>query len=336
MTRAYSFVDLAVGEVPEAGLDGSVALEIATRAAADDAAATDLLALAGAVRERQKPDEIAFCGILQAKIGGCPENCGFCNQSVHHGSLGGLSRPLVDERALFTRAQKIASMGGRAFSIVTAGRRLSGAAELNLLCRVVERVRQEVGLECCASLGRLDRRALRQLRSAGLQRYHHNLEAAPSFFPQVITSYKQERSLETIAAARDEGLSICSAGVFGLGETDAHRVELLELLQMLHVEGAPLCFLEPHPATPFADQPLLDPDEALRIIALHRLMLPWADVIVAGGRLLVLGERQGDALNAGANGLMVGDYPTDFDGELERDHEISRARGLLPRRPLLR
>jgi biotin synthase len=113
-------------------------------------------------------------------------------------------------------------------------------------------------------------------------------------------------------------------------------VELVELLRRLGVEGLPISFLEPQPGTPLSRRPLLDPDEALRVVALHRVMIPAADVIVTGGRDLVLGDRNERLLEAGANGLMVGDYVTSLGGEVERDHALIEAAGCRPRPPAAR
>lgn len=325
-----------VAEVLARGLSESEALSIATEASNSPLAQRRMFELARQLRDNAISDRrIAFCGILQAKLGGCAEDCAFCCQSAHHGALAGWRRPLASLEIIVTRARTLAAMGARAFSIVTAGRRLADD-ELDVVCHAVETVRAELGLECCASLGRLDEQAFTRLREAGLQRYHHNLETAASHFPSIISTYHQEDSLETIARAKRAGLTICSSGVFGLGESLAQRVELIGQLKTLQVEGAPLCFLEPHPETPLADRPLLDVDEALRIIALHRLMLPAADIIVTGGRIATLGARREEVLDAGANGVMVGDYPTSFGGDEERDRAMIRRAHFKIRPPRLR
>lgn len=320
--------------VERGGLSAEEARAWMVQATQSPEAQSELLAIARAVRDRALPDrEVAFCGIFQAKLGGCAEDCAFCCQSSHHKAMGSKSRPMASTEELMNRARTLASMGARAFSIVTAGRRLKDPADIDVVCRVVEQVSKELGLETCASLGRIPRSSFRRLSDAGLSRYHHNLEAAPSFFPELITTYRIEESIETMALAREAGLAICSSGVFGAGESDEQRVELIALLRDLGVEGLPICFLEPHQGTPLGDRPLLDAEVALRIIALHRLMMPRADIIVTGGRLLVLGEGQGAVYDAGANGVMVGDYPTTFGGELEADHKAVRERGFIARRP---
>lgn len=320
--------------VPAGGLSAAEALALLERGGSVH---EELLAAARTARERFLPDrEVAFCGILQAKLGGCPEDCAFCCQSARYPTLvGPRPRPLASEEEMVARARRIRDLGGRAFGVVVAGRRLSEAEELDRVARVVERVRGEVGLEPCASLGRVGRAVLVRLASAGLVRYHHNLEAAPSFFPRVVTTYRQEESLETLAAAAEAGLELCSSGVFGLGEGPAERVELIALLRDLGVRSLPLCFLEPREGTPLGDLPLLDPDEALRIVAIHRLMVPTADVIVTGGRDLVLADRGDRVLEAGANGLMVGDGVATFGPEVRRDRALVPAAGCRLRSPRL-
>lgn len=334
-THASSFAKGA-GQAPSRGVGISTEEALRWLELADDSeeAQAEMLDVARRTRDRERPEqEIAFCGILQAKVGGCVEDCAFCNQSLQHRALGSQPRGLSSFDEIMSRARDVKAMGARAFSVVTAGRHITSPAEIDTLCRVVEQVSTTLGLESCASLGRVGSSTLRSLADAGLDRYHHNLEASPSFFPEVVTTYRLEESLETIALAHEEGLVICSSGVFGLGETNEQRVELVELLRNLGVEGLPICFLEPQPGTPLDKRPLLELDEALRIIALHRLMMPAADVIVTGGRWSVLGERQGAAIDAGANGVMVGDYHTTFGGELERDHRMVSERGFALRRP---
>ncbi len=295
---------------------------------------TELMARARRARAEHRPGgrgEVALCGILLAKCGRCPEDCAFCIQSSH-ATESCPTRPLASLEEMVERAREVAAMGARAFSIVNSGPRPS-RRELDAVCRTIETVHTSLGLECCASLGRVTRDQLVELRDAGLSRYHHNLEAARSFFPEVITTYAYEESVETIELAHELGLEVCSAGVFGMGERNEQRVELMDELRRLEVESVPICFLEPHPGTPLEERRPLDPDEALAIIAVHRLMLPKADIIVTGGRHLVLRNMAGEILDAGADGFMVGDYPTGFREELEEDLRAVRERGLEMRKP---
>jgi biotin synthase len=233
---------------------------------------------------------------------------------------------------MLARARQLRDMGARAFGVVASGSRPS-AGELERICRVVERVRTELGLEPCVSLGRVTAPQLRRLREAGLARYHHNLEAARSFFPQVITTYEYQESVETIERAHQAGLAVCSSGVFGMGESAAQRVELIEAIRDLRVESIPICFLEPHPGTPLGGRQPLDAEEALAIIAVHRLLLPDREIIVTGGRRLVLGGMTDQILEAGAEGVMIEDYPSSLTGELSRDLRAIREAGMSPRPP---
>lgn len=335
-TRASSFADTTHQSPNErGGISTEEALHWLKRAAKSEEAHAEMLDVARRIRDREIPiREIAFCGILQAKVGGCVEDCAFCCQSLHHHALGSAPRGLSSVDEIMNRARTVKAMGARAFSIVTAGRHVASSSEVDTICRVIEQISTKLGLETCASLGRVRSATFRRLVDAGLDRYHHNLESSPSFFQEVISTYAIDESLETISIARDEGLAICSSGVFGLGETDDQRVELVDLLRSHNIESLPICFLEPQPGTPLEGRSLLEIDEAQRIIALHRLMLPAADVIITGGRWSVFGERQGAAIDAGANGVMVGDYPTTFSGELEIDHRMVSRRGFALRKPL--
>ncbi len=291
-----------------------------------------LMERAREVREANLPGEgVSLCGILLAKCGKCPEDCGFCAQSRRSAAFCPTT-PLASVEDMVERARQLRDMGARAFGVVAAGSR-PGAGELDRICRAVERVRAELGLECCASLGRVSAAQLRRLRDAGLVRYHHNLEASRSFFPRVITTYEHEESLDTVRRAHDAGLPVCSSGVFGLGESDEQRVELIRELRDLAVESIPICFLEPHPGTPLGHREPLSPEEALAIIAVHRLMLPDRDIIVTGGRNLVLRGQTDRILAAGASGLMIEDYPSELGGSLAHDlraiDDVRRIDGVL-------
>lgn len=290
----------------------------------------ELFARAGKVRQSQFGQEIALCGIINAKSGRCPEDCAFCSQSSHY-ETDAPSYELLDDADIFERAKAVKAMGARAFSIVNSGRRLKEGEEARRIYRLIERIRGELDLECCASLGRVDAAILKNLKAAGLTRYHHNLETARSFFPKIVSTYPYDESIETIKRAFDAGLEVCAAGVFGLGESRAARVELAETLRDLGVKSVPINFLNPRAGTPLEKRKLLDPIEALKTIAVFRLMLPKADIIIAGGREAVLQEMQPFIFMAGANGMMVGEYLTTFGVEIDKDRQMLFRQGFYPR-----
>ncbi len=285
----------------------------------------DLFAIAGTVRTARAP---AFfrCGIVNAKSGLCPEDCAFCAQSARH-KTGVAVYPLLDDTALLNRARLAHDHGAQRFGIVTSGTALP-EKDVDALCAAIERIRKEVGIGICGSLGMLTPERARRLRDAGMTRYHHNLETAESHFPRICTSHSYTQDKESILAAQDAGMETCCGGIFGLGESPLQRVEMAFTIAELNVTSIPLNLLIAVPGTRLEGQPKLRPDEALRAIALFRIVNPDRDILIAGGREHVLGAWQSWLYAAGANGLMVGDYLTASGSELENDETMLRTLGL--------
>ncbi len=285
----------------------------------------DMLAVAGAVRAMCAPD-FFNCGIVNAKSGRCPENCAFCAQSAHH-ETGSAVYPFVGQETLLQRAAEAASHGTKRFSIVVSGTML-GEADVEPLCRAVESIIRETGMAVCGSLGLLTPERARMYREAGMTRYHHNLETARSFFPHICTTHEYDDDVSSLAAAREAGMEVCSGGIMGLGESRAQRVELACTLAELDVDSIPINFLNAIKGTRLENMPRLSPEEALRSIALFRIMHPAKDILIAGGRAHVLGEWQSWLYAAGANGMMTGDYLTTPGASFEADLAMMRTLGV--------
>ena len=285
----------------------------------------DLFALAGLARARFAGPAFT-CAIANAKSGRCPEDCAFCAQSAHH-STDAPVYPLVDADTLIRKAEAMAAHGVARFGIVTSGTALSDR-DLDSLCASAETLRARVGIALCGSLGMLDRERARRLRQAGFTSYHHNLETARSHFASICTTHAYDEDLASLAAARAEGLRVCSCGIFGLGESWAQRAELFETLAEAEVDSLAVNFLMPVPGTRLEGRPRLAPWEALRCVALARLTNPSRDVVVCGGRLATLGPVDSWVLAAGANGLMTGDYLTTRGSGFESDQGVLESLGL--------
>lgn len=179
------------------------------------------------------------------------------------------------------------------------------------------------------SLGAISADQARQLAQAGIHRYHHNLETSRRFFPSMVTTHGYDERLETLAAARAVGMSLCSGGIFGIGETWADRVDLALLLRdQVRPDVVPLNFLHPIPGTPLEHARPMPPTEILAIIAVFRLLLPTADIKVAGGRCLNLRDLQSWIFHAGATSLMVGDYLTTPGRDAAADRQMVQDLGL--------
>ena len=269
-----------------------------------------LLARANAVREAVHGGEIALCGITNAKSGRCAEDCGFCSQSAHFPDADAPVYPLVGAGEIVEQAKAAERAGAREFSIVTSGTRIAKEDELLVIEDAVRRLREETSVEPCASLGLMREPELARLKAAGLMHYHHNLETARSFFGNVCTTHVYDEQLETIRAAKRQGMKLCSGGILGMGETPEQRVELAETIRDLGVDCVPMNFLNPRPGTPMEHVKAITPEECLAAIAVFRLMMPTASIFVMGGREVNLGDRQELIFYAGANGTMVGNYLT--------------------------
>jgi len=286
----------------------------------------ELIQAAGSVRGFFVGETVSLCAIVNARSGLCGEDCAFCAQSARY-RTGIAVYPLLAGSEIVTRARKAIALKSRRFGIVTSGRSLS-AGEMNAVCDAVRGVREQVGISPCASLGELTYGEAVMLRNSGISRYHHNLECSERFFPSLCTTHRWRDRVRTVIAAKEAGLEVCSGGIFGIGETWADRIDLALSLRELDVDSVPLNFLTPVRGTPCESLPLLTAEEALRIIALFRLILPRKEIRIAGGRAQVLEREQRRIFSAGASGLMVGDYLTTQGNKPEDDLRMITELGL--------
>ena len=281
---------------------------------------------AGRLREAVFGRRVDLCAIINARSGNCAMDCRFCSQSRHNHTPIAVFDLLPDE-TLRERILELAALPVNHIGIVTSGAALS-EAELARLRAVLAALPDNVRPRVCASLGRLNSAQLEQLAQAGLTRYHHNLETAQGHYPRVCTTQTWEQRRDTVAHAMRAGLTACTGGLFGLGESWEERIAFAFSLKALGVRNVPMNFLHPHPETPLAGQQPLSADEALRIIALFRHILPEATLRICGGRPTTLGARQHEIFAAGANALMTGDYLTTHGQGIEEDLAMIAAQGL--------
>lgn len=278
------------------------------------------------VRERFFADRVELCIIVNARSGACVENCRFCSQSAHNRAEAEVYELLGREKLLADAAAKESS-GADKYGIVTSGATVEGD-DFRRLCQTITELRGSCRMLPCASLGRFGVKELRMLKQAGLERYHHNLETAKNFYPRICTTHDWQDRVDTVRAAKEAGLKVCSGGLFGLGESWEDRVDLAFTLKELGVDCIPLNFLHAHPGTPLEKQPPLSADEALRIIAVYRHILPKCSLRVCGGRPKILGERQGEIFAAGADAMMTGNYLTTSGITPDTDRAMIRKLGL--------
>ena len=277
----------------------------------------ELLRRADAVRGAHFGKRVSLCAIINARSGNCGMDCAFCSQSSRSAAAISVF-PMLDAGELRERVLRLSELPVRHIGIVTSGGALQ-EEELAVVGQVLQSLPEHVRARVCGSLGRLPRAALDRLAAWGLRRFHHNLETASARYAALCTTQTWEQRRATVVRARSAGLSTCTGGLFGIGESWEDRCRFALELADLRVVNVPVNFLYPHPGTPLADQPLLEAGEALRIIALLRCLLPQATLRVCGGRPQVLGARQADIFRAGANALMTGDYLTTPGSGVMRD-----------------
>jgi biotin synthase len=278
-------------------------------------------------RERRFRRRVSFCVIINAKSGLCSEDCAFCSQSARAHTQAP-HYPLLPREELVAAARQAAAAGASRFSLVTAGRGITSPRDQEAILAAVAAIQAAVPIRVCASLGIVDRGFLRELKAAGLYRFHHNLETAASFFPQICSTHSFAERLATIEAAREAGLSLCVGGIFGLGESLAQRWEMAQTLKTLEVDAIPLNFLHPLPGTPLAPRPTLPPLEALKIVLAFRLTFPERSLIICGGRQVTLRFLSPLLFAAGADALMTGDYLTTRGQMPEDDRQMLADLGL--------
>jgi biotin synthase len=280
----------------------------------------DLLQLAHDVRMRWCGPEVEVEGIISLKTGGCPEDCHFCSQSGLFPSpvrAAWLDIPSLVKAAVETRAT-----GATEFCIVAAVR---GPDEklMNQVREGVKAIREAVDIQVACSLGMLTQEQVDDLAAMGVHRYNHNLEAARSYFTNVVTTHTWEERWETCEMVREAGMELCCGGLVGMGETLEQRAELAAQLAELDPHEVPLNFLNPRPGTPFGDLPLMDSQDALRTIAAFRLAMPRTILRYAGGRELTLGDLgTRDGLLGGVNAVIVGNYLTTLGRAADADLEL--------------
>lgn len=280
-----------------------------------------LFLAASRVKEHFIGNRVSLCSIINAKSGRCPENCAFCAQSAHH-SCDVPVYPLLDEESLVKGAVDAENAGSVCYGIITSGTSVSSPEELARICRSLQRIRQETSINPSCSLGILDDATATALKAAGAVTYHHNLETARSFFPQICSTHDYEEDVATVRAAKKAGMAVCCGGIFGLGETPAQRIEMALTLRELDVDSVPLNFLNPIAGTRLADAANITPQECLVTIALYRLLLPGKTITVCGGREKNLRDLQSWIFFAGASGTMIGNYLTTTGRDTVADRQM--------------
>ena len=264
--------------------------------------------------------EFDSCSIINARSGKCSENCKWCAQSAHH-HTNCESYQMVDHDECMAMARHNHQKGVKRFSLVASGRSVKGLA-FNKMCSMLEEVKREVGISTCASLGLIGSEEMKRLHAAGVNRYHCNLETAPSHFATLCTTHTVEDKIATLLAAKAEGMEVCSGGIIGMGENMKQRIELALALRRVEPHSIPINVLSPIKGTPLENTPLISEQEILDTIAIFRFIHPDIILRFAGGRARMSRDNQLKALKIGMNGAVTGDLLTTTGSTIDSDRQL--------------
>lgn len=281
---------------------------------------TELVARADRVRNKEAGAKIELCSIMNAKSGSCGEDCKFCAQSSCHSTAAPVY-PLAERPEILKAAARAKEIGAERFDLVTSGNELT-KDEVKRIAEAASEIRDSLGMKMCASLGRMDKGLLALLKSSGISRYHHNIETSRGYFSRVVTTHSFEDRIDTIKAAKEVGLEVCSGGIIGMGETWADRVEMALLLGELGVDSVPINILVPIKGTPFEGVEPISCGDAIKTIAIFRIILKDKVIKIAAGRESILKDFQALAFMAGANGMLIGGYLTIKGRSVEEDRRL--------------
>ncbi len=285
-----------------------------------------LVERAWAVRRERFADSTDLCSLVNAKSGGCSEDCGFCAQS-RYAEADTPMHAMMEPDQILEHARAAEAAGAHRFCMVTQGQGLS-KRDFEKILEGARRVSKETNLKRCVSVGHLSPDRARALKEAGVQRVHHNVETARSYYDEVTTTVRYEGRIRTIDAVAEAGLESCVGGILNLGETPRQRVEMAFELAEINPTSVPINLLNPRPGTKFGDRSLMDAWEVVQWVAIFRLILPDALFRLCGGRVENLGDLQPLAVKAGLNGVMMGNFLTTLGAEPADDRAMFSELGL--------
>jgi biotin synthase len=285
-----------------------------------------LIERAWQARVERFADSTDMCSLVNAKSGGCAEDCGFCAQS-RFAEAETPMHAMMEPEQILEHARAAEAAGAHRFCMVTQGQGLS-KRDFEKYLQGVRLVSEHTNLKRCASVGHMSAARAKALGEAGVQRVHHNVETASSHYDEVSSTVRYEGRLRTIQAVREAGLETCVGGILNLGETREQRVEMAFELAAINPTSVPINMLNPRAGTKFGDREFMDPWEAVKWIAIFRLILPDALFRLCGGRVENLGELQQLAVKAGINGVMMGNFLTTLGNEPEQDRAMFEELGL--------
>lgn len=302
----------------EISLDEAVAL-------AETADLDALCEAADEIRKKFCGDKIDTCSIINARSGLCGEDCKWCSQSKHF-ATGVVQYEIVDTQRMLDLAKAYDQYGVKRFSLVTSGRRVS-LKDADKFCDDYRQLQETTGLRLCASMGLVDKETLQKLKNAGVERYHCNMETSAAYFKTLCTTHTPDDKRRTIEAAKEVGMTVCSGGIIGMGETMRQRLEMAFELREMGVDSVPINVLNPIPGTPLEHTPLISDEEIVRTVAVYRFILPDKVLRFAGGRARLPQTTVERILRGGMNGAMIGDLLTTTGNDEADDFRLFRECG---------
>ncbi len=276
-----------------------------------------LMELSHRVTAQVASQHVSLCSITNVKSGKCTQDCKWCAQSSHFATGVDIYDVKSKEQCL-EEARACYNKGVEMFSLVAGGRKPT-KVEFKKLIEIIDYLKANVPIKLCASLGLVDKEQLAALKEHGIERYHCNLETAPSYFDKVVTRHTIEDKIQTLLHARDTGMDLCSGGIIGMGESNQERVELALAVRRLGIKSIPVNVLHPIAGTPLENATRLTDDQVLRSICIFRLVNPDAHLRFAGGRALLSDEAVNKAIYCGINAAIVGDLLTTLGSVIDED-----------------
>ena len=285
----------------------------------------ELFLLADKMCKKNKGNKVELCSIINAKSGKCLENCKYCAQSGYYNTEV-QSYPLISIDEVLKRAKENEKEGVHLFSIVTSGGSLS-SKEFERVLHMISVLKKETKLKLCAALGSITFRQAIKLKEVGLFMYQHNIEACREYFGKICDTHTYADRITTIKNAKDAGLEVCCGGIIGMGENMKQRIKMAFEIRELGIKSVPINILNPIKGTPMENSERLKPIEILRTISIFRLIMPYATIRYAGGRIS-LGEYQTKGFKSGINAMMVGNYLTTVGNKISDDLKMLQSIGL--------
>ena len=293
----------------------------------------DLIHRAGVVhRHHHNPSEVQVCVLLSVKTGGCPEDCGYCPQAARH-HTGLAAEPLMDVSSVLAAARRAKDSGAARFCMGAAWREVKNNHQFDQVLDMVRGVK-ELGMEACCTLGMVTQEQADRLKDAGLDAYNHNLDSSAEFYDRIIRTRTYQDRLDTLAAVRQAGITVCCGGIVGMGETDDDRIALIHTLANLPEppESVPINALVAVEGTPLADRPNVSIWDMVRTIATARITMPRSMVRLSAGRTGMTEADQALCFLAGANSIFAGDkLLTTPNPGVDRDRQLFDNLGLTPK-----